>query len=302
MSVKAPFSLDNITIKIYIMKHFLSTVLFAVVCLTLTVTSCTTKSPRPDPNFYVFLCFGQSNMEGHAPVEAQDTVGVPERFLLLPAVDMPAMNRTKGEWCTAVPPLNNQWYGLCPADYFGRYLVENLPGKIRIGVINVAVGGIDIKGFLPDSIASYITTVPGWMKPKLECYDNNPYARLLEMARLAQQDGVIKGILLHQGETNTGDPRWPGWVKSIYDQLLADLGLNAEEVPLLAGEVVAVDQGGRCAAMNDIIDRLPETIPTAHVISATGCTTNRDSIHFDAAGYRKLGQRYGEVMLPLLKK
>lgn len=284
------------------MKHILSCTLLTAVCLALTLGSCTPKSPKPDPNFYIFLCFGQSNMEGNAPVEAQDTVDVPDRFLLLPAVDMPGMNRVKGEWCTAVPPLNNQWYGLCPADYFGRYLVENLPKKIRVGVINVAVGGIDIKGFMTDSIATYITTAPDWMKSKLECYDNNPYTRLLEMARLAQQDGVIKGILLHQGETNTGDARWPGWVKSIYDQLLTDLSLTAKEVPLLAGEVVAADQGGRCAVMNNIIDRLPETIPTAHVISAEGCTTGRDSLHFDAAGYRLLGQRYGEAMLPLLNK
>ena len=284
------------------MKRFLSAALLAAASLTLTLTSCTPKNPKPDPNFYIFLCFGQSNMEGNAPVEPQDTVNVPERFLLLPAVDMPGMNRTKGEWCTAVPPLNNQWYGLCPADYFGRYLVENLPEKVRIGVINVAVGGIDIKGFMSDSIASYRVTAPDWMKSKLECYNNDPYARLLEMGRLAQQEGVIKGILLHQGETNTGDPRWPGWVKSVYDQLLADLGLNADEVPLLAGEVVAADQGGRCAVMNNIIDRLPETIPTAHVISAEGCTTGFDSIHFNAAGYRLLGQRYGEVMLPLLAK
>lgn len=283
------------------MKHFFAASLLTAVCLTLTLGACTNKGPKPDPNFYIFLCFGQSNMEGNAPVEAKDTVGVPERFLLLPAVDMPNMNRTQGEWCTAVPPLNNQWFGLCPADYFGRYLVENLPEKVRIGVINVAVGGIDIKGFMTDSIASYITTAPDWMKSKLECYANDPYTRLLEMGRLAQQKGVIKGILLHQGETNTGDPRWPGWVKSIYDQLLADLGLNAEEVPLLAGEVVAADQGGRCAVMNEIIDRLPETIPTAHVISAKGCTTAPDSIHFNAAGYRLLGQRYGETMMEIIK-
>ena len=142
------------------MKHSVINAFLAAACLAMTMLSCTEKCTKPDPNFYVFLCFGQSNMEGNAPVEAQDTVDVPERFLLLPAVDMPGMQRTKGEWCTAIPPLNNQWYGLCPADYFGRYLVANLPEKVRIGVINVAVGGIDIKGFMPDSIAAYAATLP----------------------------------------------------------------------------------------------------------------------------------------------
>lgn len=33
----------------------------------------------------------------------------------------------------------------------------------------------------------------------------NPYQRLVEMAKLAQKDAVIKGILLHQDESNTSD-------------------------------------------------------------------------------------------------
>jgi len=52
--------------------------------------------------------------------------------------------------------------------------------------------------------------------------------------------------------------------------------------------------------MNPIIRSLPETIPTAHVISATGCTDGPDNLHFDAAGYRELGRRYGVKMLELL--
>jgi len=296
--------------KTAIMKHngnrmslFGWLVVAVAACGGLLLGSCqSTSKQKPDPNFYVFLCFGQSNMEGNAPVEAVDTTDVPERLRLLPAVDMPRMGRTKGQWCTAVPPLVGQWYGLSPADYFGRYLLENLPEKVRVGIVNVAVGGIDIKGFNQDSIASYYATAPGWMKGKIDEYGGDPYARLVEMAREAQKDGVIRGILLHQGETNTGDERWPGWVKLVYERLLADLGLRAEDVPLLAGEVVNADQGGVCAAMNPVIRRLPEVIPTAHVVSSAGCACREDHLHFSAAGYRELGRRYGEAMLPLLKK
>jgi len=53
--------------------------------------------------------------------------------------------------------------------------------------------------------------------------------------------------------------------------------------------------------MNKIIDELPKTIPTAHVVSSAGCTAiPPDHLHFDPAGYRELGTRYGEAMLPLL--
>jgi hypothetical protein len=131
-------------------------------------------------------------------------------------------------------------------------------------------------------------------------YDGNPYARLVEMAKLAKKDGVIKGILLHQGESNNNDSTWPQKVKGVYENLLHDLNLKSKAVPLLAGELVDAEQGGACASMNKIIATLPKTIPTAHVISSAGCTQRGDKLHFTAAGYRKLGERYGIKMLSLL--
>jgi alpha-L-fucosidase 2 len=120
------------------------------------------------------------------------------------------------------------------------------------------------------------------------------------MAKLAQKDGVIRGILLHQGESNTNDKEWPNKVKGIYDNLLKDLNLKAEEVPLLVGELVNADQQGACASMNKFIADLPKTIPTAHVVSSQGCASRPDRLHFTPAGYRELGKRYAETLLPLL--
>ena len=136
---------------------------------------------------------------------------------------------------------------------------------------------------------------------KIEAYGGNPYAYLMDLAKLAQQDGVIKGILLHQGETNEGDPRWPSYVKTIYNNMLQELSLNANSTPLLAGEVVDAEQGGVCASMNSIIATLPDTIPTAHVISSRECTP-KDQAHFNSAGYRLLGKRYAEKMLSYLRE
>ena len=58
-----------------------------------------------DPDFHIYLCFGQSNMEGNARIEAQDLEGVSDRFQMMAAVDFPEMGRKQGEWYTAVPPL-----------------------------------------------------------------------------------------------------------------------------------------------------------------------------------------------------
>ncbi len=253
-----------------------------------------------DANFWIFLCFGQSNSEGFPGIEPQDTQPVDPRFQLVAAVDFPKLNRKKGNWYPAIPPLCRPSTGLCPADYFGRTMLSNLPPAIKLGVVNVSVGGCKIELFQQDTYQSYAATAPNWMTNIIAGYGGNPYQRLVEMAKLAQKDGVIKGILLHQGESNTNDKEWPNKVKGVYQNLLKDLNLQAEQVPLLAGEVVSADQKGACASMNKIIDDLPKTIPTAHVISSKDCAALPDHLHFTPAGYRELGKRYAETMLPLV--
>ena len=278
-------------------KNLLKSIVLALLCLCPMLK----VSAEVDPNFYIFLCFGQSNMEGAARPEAQDMVSPGPRFLLMSAVDDEKSGRKMGEWCEALPPLCRPGNGLTPADYFGRTMIANLPENIRVGVIHVAIGGIRIEGFMPDSIKNYAENVaPGWMKGMLKAYNDNPYERLVTLARKAQQDGVIKGILMHQGCSNTGEPDWADKVKNVYDNLLGDLNLVPEQVPLLAGEVVQANGKGVCIGMNKQIQALPETIHTAHVVSSDDCTNGPDNLHFDAAGYRELGARYADKMLSLL--
>ena len=254
-----------------------------------------------DPNFYIFLCFGQSNMEGAARPEPQDLKSPGPRFLLMPAVDDAQRGRKMGEWCEAVPPLCRPNPGLTPADWFGRTLIASLPENIKVGVIHVAIGGIKIEGFMKERIADYAKNeAPGWMKGMLEAYGNNPYERMVMLARKAQQDGVIKGILMHQGESNTNDPDWARKVQQVYDALCSDLSLKPEEVNLYAGNIVQADGKGVCIGCKKQIDELPNTLHTAQVISSDNCSNGPDRLHFDAAGYRELGCRYGEAVAHFL--
>ncbi|MFC2129174.1 sialate O-acetylesterase [Bacteroidota bacterium] len=249
-----------------------------------------------DSNFHIYLCFGQSNMEGQGAIQTQDKT-IDSRFQVLQALD--CSGKPKNTWRTAVPPLCQCWSGLSPADYFGRTMVANLPDSITIGVINVAIGGCDIRLFDKDIYQDYDSTyTESWFTTKVEAYNWNPYQYLIDLAQLAQQDGVIKGILLHQGETNTGDAQWPSYVQKIYNDMLTDLSLDANSLPLLAGEVVSA-AGNCCSSMNTIINKLPETIPNAYVISSSGCTA-MDNAHFDSEGYRKFGRRYAVQMLSLM--
>lgn len=253
-----------------------------------------------DPNFHIYICFGQSNMEGAAKIEQCDLENVSDRFLKMAAVDDKSTKQKKGRWYKAMPPLCRPNTGLTPVDYFGRTLLEVLPNETRIGVINVAIGGCRIEAFMKDSIVNYAKNAPEWERGPLAAYNNNAYGTIVELAKRAQRDGVIRGILMHQGESNMGDVKWREKVKYVYETLLTDLNLKAEDVPLLVGEVVNGDRGGVCAKMNDVIVTLPEVIPTAHVIYSNECPNAIDMIHFNAEGYRKLGHRYAEKMAEIM--
>ena len=253
-----------------------------------------------DPNFQIYLCFGQSNMEGNATPEAQDYENVSERFKMMAAVDFSNPVRKRGEWYTAIPPLCRQGTGLTPADYFGRTMVEKQADNITVGVINVAVGGTSIKGFMEEYVADYVAGEADWFKNYMASYDNNPFRRLVETAKRAQNYGIIRGILMHQGETDGGMGNWTENVKKVYERLLSELNLSADNVPLLAGETVQTDQGGYCGGFNSVIATLPNVIPTAHVISSKGCPQKGDGLHFTAEGYRTIGKRYADCMLKLL--
>jgi len=253
-----------------------------------------------DPNFHIYLCFGQSNMEGNAKIEAQDRTGVDTRFKMMAAVDMPSSSRKKGEWYTAYPPLCRDWTGLTPADYFGRTMVENLPDSISVGIINVAVGGCAIELFDEDRCADYIAGAASWLQGYCKEYDNDPYRTLIDLAKKAQQSGVIKGILLHQGCSNNGQLDWPVKVKRVYIRMLNDLGLDEAETPLLIGELLSQSKGGVCWGHNSVIANTHTVIPNAHVISSANCPGAADGLHFTAEGYRMIGKRYAEKMLQLL--
>ena len=256
----------------------------------------------PDPNFQIYLCFGQSNMEGNAAIEAQDKTGVNPRFMAMYTLDNASAGWAKGKWHTATPPQARPYTRLSVVDYFGRKMVDNLSDEVKVGTITVAVGGASIDLFDKDKYQAYLNdaNTADWLRNYAKEYGGNPYGRLIELAKIAQKSGVIKGILLHQGETNNCDQTWPSKVKKIYEDMLADLGLDAKDVPLLVGELGQKDQNAACWGHNAIIDNITATIPTAHVVSSKDCPLQSDRLHFTAEGYRMFGKRYADVMLDIL--
>ena len=250
-----------------------------------------------DPNFHIYLCFGQSNMEGSA--EICDVDRLPnERLLAMASMDYDNGQKAKGQWYIATPPLSQQYAGLAPSDGFGKYMVKSLPDSIKVGLISVAIGGCDIRVFDKDIYKDFKNTYPqDWFQNKLVYYGGNPYERLMYLAKEAQKAGVIKGILVHQGETNTGDEQWPNYLNKIYQDMLSELGID---VPIFIGEVVNKTENGKCAQMNPIINKAPEVISNAYVISSKNIGDRGDRVHFDSEGVRELGKRYAEQTLKVV--
>ena len=257
-----------------------------------------------DPNFHIYLCFGQSNMEGNAQWEDVDNE-VDSRFQMLATTNFDTPKRTMGNWYTANCPIVSPMGKLGPTDYFGRTMVAAMPTNVKIGVVAVAMGGSPIEMFDKDKYEKKLKDNPTewWAQLSKNYYGSNPYGRLIEMAKKAQESGVIKGILLHQGCSNCGNPEWPNMVKKIYNDMLTDLNLNAEDVPLFVGETEYENMGGGCSSHNTVVAKIPSVIPTGHVVSAEGIPGNgTDAWHFSAAGYRTLGKRYAFEALKVMGK
>ena len=243
-----------------------------------------------DKNFWIFLCFGQSNMAGQAPIEQQDLT-VNDRYLSMATTN--GHDRKLGTWRKAVPPLCRADAHLGPADWFGRTLLDVVPDNVRIGIVSVAVEGCPITFFDKDQNKPLIAKEErDWMNGILDQYGRDPYERLLSMAKIAAKDGVIKGILLHQGETDAYNDNWRKTLRKIYRDLQQELKFDSTAVPFLVGEVVRGEYGGICGHANPTINDIANHYPNTYVVSSEGCMPSDDNLHFSSEGYRMLGRHY----------
>jgi hypothetical protein len=236
----------------------------------------------------LFLLFGQSNMEGAPRPESEDMDENP-RVQVLGYGNFGG--RKWNEWGTAWPPLHRTFTGVGPGDYFGKAMAEAWPDA-TIGLIPCAISGVDIDFFRKGVVSSRRDE----FEIPLDDSRDGAYDMVVERVQLAQQVGVVRGILFHQGESDTGNAVWVGKVQEVVSDLRVDLGL-AESVPFVAGELL---YGGCCSSHNPLIQQLPDNVPNAHVVSAEGLAGLDDGAHFDLPGQRELGRRYAAKMLEAL--
>jgi Carbohydrate binding module (family 6)./Domain of unknown function (DUF303). len=264
----------------------------------------------PNPNFHIYIAYGQSNMAGNGDiVPSEDQATDPKNFIMLASHNANASQRSgkttqsikAGEWAAAIPPMFHAFENLSPADYFGRAMVDSLPG-VTVGMIPVAIGGVSIRAYLPDQYQAYFNGDGSSFKGWANDYGGNPMARILELGKKAKEVGVIKGILFHQGESDGTDDNWRNNVYKTYKIIIDELGLDENEVPFVAGELLQ-EGNNCCGSKNGGIAQLKSKFKKFGLASSKGLQGNgRDPYHFGRAGVIELGKRYCSEMLKLIDK
>ena len=235
----------------------------------------------PKEKFYLVLLAGQSNMAGRGFVEDADKVPNP-RILML--------NRDL-EWVPAVDPVHydKKTAGVGPGKHFAELLAESDP-TITVGLIPTACGGSSIAVWKP---GAYFKSTK-----------SHPYDDCLKRARRAMQDGTLKVILWHQGESDCNKKKADAYEKAFGEfvkRLRADLG--AADVPFVAGQLSQWSKWNKFRKTVDAATRkvIARNQPAAFATSED-LTSNPDKVHFDRKSQHVFAERYFKAYQSLVNK
>ena len=230
--------------------------------------------------FHLYLLVGQSNMAGRGTVADEDKT--PHARVL--------MLSKSGDWVPAVDPMHfdKPAAGVGLGKTFGIRLAEANPG-VSIGLIPCAVGGSPIDAWKPGVF--YAPT------------KSHPWDDAMQRASGALKAGVLKGILWHQGESDSTDQLAPGYEAKLHDLIVRlRKELNAPEVPFIAGQMgkFADSPWNDAKTQVDKVHQdLPNKVKRTAFVSADGLKHRGDKVHFDSESYREFGKRYAEAFLKL---
>ncbi len=257
-------------------------VLFLCNTYSLSPVSAEEVNSLPDQDsFHLYLLVGQSNMAGRGTVEEEDRLPHP-RVLTL---------SKEGTWRTAVDPIHfdKSVAGVGLGKTFGQVMAEANP-SVTIGLIPCAVGGSPIASWKPGGYHAQTKS--------------HPYDDCMRRARIALEDGTLKGILWHQGESDSKED-----LADVYEGALQELiarfreELSAFEVPFVAGQMGQFPERpwDQFKKQVDSVHRsLPLRVAVTGFVSSDGLGHRGDKVHFDSAAYRELGRRYALEMQRLV--
>ncbi len=235
--------------------------------------------PPARESFDIYLLMGQSNMVG------RDTEGMASQ------VDNPrvlAFN-PEGQWLVARDPLHAKVgrieCGVGPGLSFAQEMLNTAPPNKTIGLVPCAVGGTPLKR---------------WVK------GGDLYEQAVAKAKLAAKNGIIRGVLWHQGETDTEDQKNAETYEARLTAMLADLraDLGAPELPVIVGQLgeflaLQAEKHPHLETVRSAIQHMPAASPHTGYADSAGLADKGDKLHFSAAAQREFGARFAKAMQAL---
>lgn len=227
----------------------------------------------------LYLLIGQSNMAGRGELDGQSITS--DSILCL---------NKEGQWEKATDPLHfdKSYAGVGLGLTFALDVLEEKPYR-KIGLIPCAVGG---------------TSITKW-QPSGKADAPNPYDNAISRAKIALKDGTLKGILWHQGETDSNDrhTEYEERFEKLLNNLANDLEIDINTIPIVIGEIGYFYVNKRNVKngkeINEILNSIAQKHNNITCVSSAGLNHKGDSTHFDAPSIREMGRRYAKAYICL---
>lgn len=226
------------------------------------------------PKLDLFLCLGQSNMAGAAPLDKSkgDFDIINDAFLFNSDNHFESAQNGMNRYANILST-TNQYLG--PSFSFAKKITNKIENEI--GLIVNARGG---------------SAIEQWMKDGTNEADTL-YAKTMERALEAKKWGEYKAVLWHQGEANRNlVATYPDKLNNFVTSLRNDL--ESPELLFVAGEIGQWREDFQ--DFNEMIRTINSFVDNAAYVSSDGLT-ERDLSHFDRESQILLGERYADIIL-----
>lgn len=252
-------------------------VLIGFIGILAILTGCTHSSSGKD----IYILLGQSNMAGRSKIESLDTITSSRIFKA----------DTNGVWVPAKPPFNigrpSVGSGLLGLS-FAKEMIEEKE-EVEVGLILCAVGGTSIDDWQPGMYNDLRNTYP--------------YDEAIEFIKPMLDKGQVKGLLWHQGETDSKQGKFETYPQKFENLLISlgkDLKMDFGQIPIVIGELGHFTYWRLEAnKINLVLKDIAEQNENIELVESFGLTHTGDSLHFEAESLREIGRRYAEKMVEL---
>lgn len=231
----------------------------------------------------LYILAGQSNMDGVGGwaqprhVVPEPRVVVLHRSMLFSGTDKKVRPLPDPLWVALGADRQLGDRGVGPEWGFANALLDRDPNA-RIGLVKIAASGSNIERWIND--------------PALPRGGADYFSNVVATVRRAQEDGVLRAILWHQGESNSSSRDYD----QLFERMVAGYrdAFGTPDLPVIAGTIGTGEKGG---VVNEGLARAAARMKNVRVVSSR--RTLADNVHYDADSQDELGRCYANALLAM---